>query len=86
MSRLEELAVVLKFLPRSKEVDELKSKLEVLQSNVKQNGLKAGGTFEWVDSVLVKVKCLLNQFYYIFNNFSSFSKLSTGDFSVFDRR
>lgn len=60
--KLSELIVALKALDKSceAELDSIEMKLEQLSSLVKQDKcLNAGGKFEWVDSVLVKVSYFL---------------------------
>lgn len=41
---------------------DLKDKSQKIPSSVKDGSLNAGGKFEWVDSILIKVKNLTNTF------------------------
>lgn len=54
---------VVENLEQNKTVTKLIDEINSLQNAASQDdGLNTGGTFEWVDSVLVKVIWLINQF------------------------
>lgn len=62
--RTKQLAAVLDALPDKNSKKTVIEKLDKLKDKVALTGLQGGGIFEWMDSVLIKVKYYLTIYLY----------------------